>query len=204
MRALILDNYDSFSYNLYQLVGELAGDATVLRNDAVTAREIERMEPDRVIVSPGPGRPEVARYFGICAKVIKRLGPRVPILGVCLGHQGIVHAFGGRIVRAPVPRHGKTSPIHHDGRGLFAGLPDPFEAMRYHSLVADPERIPTCLAVSAWTRDGIVMGVRHRDWPVEGVQFHPESIGTPCGREILAAFLGITTDHRQRALAMDR
>ncbi|MBI4616764.1 MAG: aminodeoxychorismate/anthranilate synthase component II [Planctomycetes bacterium] len=192
MRIVILDNYDSFSYNLYQLVGELAGDAVVVRNDAATAGEIERMEPDRILISPGPGRPEIEEYFGICARVILRLGLRVPILGVCLGHQGIVHAFGGRIVRAPEPRHGKTSPVHHDGRGIFAGLPSPFEAMRYHSLVADPERIPSCLEVSAWSRDGIVMAVRHKEWPVEGVQFHPESIGTPCGREILSAFLGVS------------
>lgn len=190
MRILILDNYDSFSYNIYQAVGELAGRAEVRRNDEITIDEVASLAPDRILISPGPGRPEDPAYFGVCGPTIVRFGPTVPILGICLGHQGIVHSLGGRIVHAPEPRHGKTSPIHHDGRGIFEGLPDPFPAMRYHSLVADEESMPRSLEVAAWTEDGVVMAIRHREWPTTGVQFHPESIGTPCGMTLLSAFLG--------------
>ncbi len=189
MRVLLLDNYDSFVFNLYQMIGERVGRPIVRRNDESTLDEVEAIRPERIVISPGPGRPDDPAWFGIGAEVVRRFGPRVPILGVCLGHQGIVAALGGRIVRAPVPRHGKPSPIHHDGRGLFAGLPDPFPAMRYHSLIAERTSLPADLEMSAWTADGLVMGVRHRSWPLEGVQFHPESIGTPAGGRLLDRFL---------------
>jgi len=191
MRTLILDNYDSFTFNLYQMVAELNGGErpVVLRNDAVSAAEVAALAPDRIILSPGPGSPEISEYFGICRQVILDLGPRIPILGVCLGHLGMIQALGGRIVRSPEPRHGKTSPIYHVGESIFAGLPDPFPAMRYHSLIGEQVSLPDCLELTAWTDDGLVMGIRHREWPLLGVQFHPESIGTPDGRHLVDAFL---------------
>jgi anthranilate synthase/aminodeoxychorismate synthase-like glutamine amidotransferase len=189
MRTLILDNYDSFSYNLYQLIGELDEAPHVVRNDRLTLDDVRRLEPQRIVISPGPGSPEDPAYFGICRAVIMELGGEVPILGVCLGLQGIVFAYGGRIVRAGEPMHGKTSVVHHHGDALFAGLPPSFEAMRYHSLVADPTRLPRALEVTARTADGVIMAVRHRSRPTVGVQFHPESVGTPLGRQILANFL---------------
>jgi anthranilate synthase/aminodeoxychorismate synthase-like glutamine amidotransferase len=186
--TLVIDNYDSFTWNLVQLVGALGGDPVVRRNDAVTLAEIRALRPARVVFSPGPGSPDDPRRVGVCRPLLVELGHALPILGVCLGHQVIVSTYGGRVVRS-APVHGKTSLVEHDGDGLFADLPRPFEAMRYHSLVADPGSLPGSLVVTAWCKDGTVMGVRHVKHPVFGVQFHPESIGTPSGRALLAAFL---------------
>jgi anthranilate synthase/aminodeoxychorismate synthase-like glutamine amidotransferase len=189
-RVVILDNYDSFVYNLYQAIGELTGAAArVVRNDAITIEELIAAEPTHLIISPGPGTPEDPAYFGVCRAAILRLGPRVPTLGVCLGHQGIAAAFGGRVTRAPKVMHGKTSLITHEGAGLFAGLPSPLRVMRYHSLVVDPESLPSSLAVTSRTQDGVIMSVAHREWPIVGVQFHPESIGTQDGKRLLGNFL---------------
>src|SRR5215470_5313994 len=170
---LIIDNYDSFTYNLVQYLGELGASVSVIRNDAATIDEIVAGRPERIVISPGPGRPEDA---GVTMEVIRRLGARTPILGVCLGHQAIGAVFGGRVVRAGVPVHGKTSTIEHDGKGVFAGIGGPFVASRYHSLVVADENLPGDLEITARTKDdGIVMGLRHRRWPLHGVQFHPES-----------------------------
>lgn len=185
MTILLLDNYDSFTYNLAQYLGELGHALIVKRNDQITVRAIEALAPQRIVISPGPGRPEDA---GVSVEVIRRFGEHVPILGVCLGHQAIGHAFGGNVVRAPMLMHGKVSTVHHDGRGVFAGVSQPFVAGRYHSLVV-AEPLPDVLETSARTEDGIVMGVRHRAWPVQGVQFHPESVLTGEGRQILRNFL---------------
>ena len=183
---LLLDNYDSFTYNLYQYLGELGADVRVVRNDETTAGEVVASGPEAVVVSPGPGTPNQA---GISLDLIRRCAGRVPLLGVCLGHQALGQAFGGTVVRAPRLMHGKTSEIEHDGRGVFAGLPRPFTATRYHSLVVDPGSVPECLEVSAWTDGGVVMGLRHRELPLEGVQFHPESILTAAGKDLLRNFL---------------
>lgn len=189
MKTIILDNYDSFTFNLYQYVGELDERPMVFRNDRITLEELRQLAPHRVIISPGPGNPEDPAYFGICQRVILELGPSTPILGVCLGHQGIVHAFGGRVVRAPEVMHGKTSYVFHNDESVFFGLPRAFEAMRYHSLVGEPETLPKCLEVTARTWDSVIMGVRHREYPIHGVQFHPESIGTAVGRQVLQNFI---------------
>ncbi len=186
MTVLLVDNYDSFTYNLVHLLQELGADVVVRRNDAVDADEADAMAPSHLVISPGPGRPQQS---GATLDIVRRLGPTTPTLGVCLGHQAVVEAFGGEIGQAARLLHGKTSLVHHEGEGLLAGLPRPFEAMRYHSLVADPASIPPSLIVTAWCKDGTVMGVRHRRHSVHGVQFHPESIGTPSGRAILEAFL---------------
>jgi anthranilate synthase/aminodeoxychorismate synthase-like glutamine amidotransferase len=186
MKILVIDNYDSFTYNLVQYLGELGARPEVLRNDALRVADLDPPRWDRVVISPGPGVPSRA---GITPSVVCRLGGKVPILGVCLGHQAIGEAFGGRIVRAPVLMHGKTSSIRHDGRNLFRGLPNPFEATRYHSLIVERESVPSCLEVSAWTDDGIVMGLRHRGQPIEGVQFHPESVLTLEGKRLIGNFL---------------
>ncbi|MBI4551928.1 MAG: aminodeoxychorismate/anthranilate synthase component II [Candidatus Latescibacteria bacterium] len=183
---LVIDNYDSFTYNLVQYLGELGQELIVRRNDQITLEEIDRMAPDRVVISPGPCTPDQA---GISVSLIQRFAGRIPILGVCLGHQSIGQAFGGRIIRAPVPVHGKTSEIHHDGRTVFAGLPSPFTATRYHSLIVDEPSFPACLEVSARTADGLIMGLRHRSYPVDGVQFHPESILTAVGKDLLRNFI---------------
>lgn len=184
---LMIDNYDSFTYNLVQYFGELKADMRVFRNDALTVKQIEAMKPERIVISPGPGRPEDA---GVSVEVIKKMGGRVPILGVCLGHQGIGYAYGGRIINAKKLMHGKTSWIEHSDKNVFEGLPQPFEATRYHSLVIDPARLPDCLEVTAWTSDDReIMGVAHKDLPVWGVQFHPESILTKAGKNLLANFL---------------
>ncbi|MDA8064843.1 MAG: aminodeoxychorismate/anthranilate synthase component II [Thermaerobacter sp.] len=183
---LVIDNYDSFTYNLVQYLGELGAQVQVVRNDAVTVEEVERRAPRRLVISPGPCTP---REAGISVELVRRLGPTTPILGVCLGHQCIGAACGGRIVRAPQVMHGKTSWISHDGQEIYRGVANPFEATRYHSLVIDPNSLPAELAVTAWTAEGIIMGVRHRSWPVEGVQFHPESILTREGKQILRNFL---------------
>jgi anthranilate synthase/aminodeoxychorismate synthase-like glutamine amidotransferase len=184
---LLIDNYDSFTFNLAQYLGELGAPPVVRRNDEITTDEVASMQPDRIVISPGPGRPEDA---GISVEVIKRFGAHVPILGVCLGHQGIGVAFGGDVVRAGELMHGKTSAIHHDGAGVFRGVSQPFPAGRYHSLViAQP--LPSELELSAQTEDGTVMGVRHRSYPIHGVQFHPESVLTGEGRKLLRNFLEI-------------
>ena len=183
----VLDNYDSFTYNLVQHLGELGATLDVRRNDQVTLDQIAALAPTHIVISPGPGRPEDA---GVTPALIERFGPSVPILGVCLGHQAIGMVCGGRVVRAAVPMHGKTSVIEHDGRGVFSGLASPIEASRYHSLVVDPNGLPDVLEVSARSRgDGIIMGLRHRTWPLQGVQFHPESILTSDGRRMLRNFL---------------
>ena len=185
-RVLMIDNYDSFTYNLVQYLGELGADVTVRRNDAITFDQVAEMAPDAVVVSPGPCTPKEA---GISVPLIERFAGRLPILGVCLGHQAIGAAFGGSIVRAGRIMHGKTSPILHTGEGIFAGLPSPFDATRYHSLVIDPPTLPSVLQRTAWTSEGEIMGVSHRDLFVEGVQFHPESILTVEGKRLLGNFL---------------
>jgi anthranilate synthase/aminodeoxychorismate synthase-like glutamine amidotransferase len=187
----MIDNYDSFTWNLVQYLGELGADVDVRRNDAVTLDAVAALRPDGIVISPGPCTP---REAGISVPLIGRFAGTIPILGVCLGHQAIGAAFGGDVVRAPRIMHGKTSPIHHDARGVFAGLPDPFDATRYHSLVIDPSTLPAVLERSAWTDEGEIMGVRHRTLPVEGVQFHPESILTLEGKRLLANFLAPLAD----------
>jgi anthranilate synthase/aminodeoxychorismate synthase-like glutamine amidotransferase len=183
---LMIDNYDSFTYNLVQYLGELGADMQVYRNDQITVAEIERLAPEKIVISPGPCTPKEA---GISCDVIRHFAGRVPLLGVCLGHQCIGEVFGGEIVRAPALFHGKTSLIYHDGKTIFRGLPRPFEATRYHSLVIRRETLPECLELSAETDDGVIMGVRHGELPIEGVQFHPESILTHEGKKLLANFL---------------
>jgi anthranilate synthase/aminodeoxychorismate synthase-like glutamine amidotransferase len=183
---LLIDNYDSFTYNLYQYLSELGEEVKVTRNDGITLDEIERLKPERIVISPGPGRPENA---GISNEVILRFGGRAPILGVCLGHQCIGQAYGGEVVHAGEIKHGKTSLIHHDERGVFKGIKNPFPAVRYHSLAVKRDGLPECLEVSAWTENNIIMGIRHREYPVEGVQFHPESIMTKAGKDLLRNFL---------------
>jgi len=185
-RVLVIDNYDSFVYNLVQELGELGAEPTVHRNDEIDLAGIRAARPEALLISPGPGRPESA---GISMAVVAELGGEFPILGVCLGHQSIGQVFGGAVVAAPALMHGKTSAIHHDGKGVFRGLPDPFVATRYHSLVVDPGSVPDVLEVTATTDDGVIMGLRHRQLPIEGVQFHPESILTPSGPSLLANFL---------------
>jgi para-aminobenzoate synthetase component 2 len=190
---LVLDNYDSFTFNLVQYLGELAAthplaaQVRVERNDALTLGEIRRLSPRAALISPGPGDPNQA---GVCLEVLRELGPDLPILGVCLGHQCLGQVFGGHVVRAPQLMHGKTSPVHHSGQGVFAGLPDPLVATRYHSLIVDRSTLPEVLEVTAWLEDGTIMGLRHRLWPhLQGVQFHPESVLTESGHALLANFL---------------
>ncbi len=183
---LMIDNYDSFTYNLVQHLGELGENIKVFRNDKVTIKEIEKLKPERIVISPGPCTP---REAGISVDVIKYFAGKIPILGVCLGHQAIGAAFGGDIIRAPRLMHGKTSMINHDGKTIFKGLPNPFEATRYHSLVIKKETLPSCLEISAWTDKDEIMGVRHKEFIVEGVQFHPESILTKVGKDLLKNFL---------------
>jgi anthranilate synthase component 2 len=185
---LLIDNYDSFTYNLFQYLSELGEKVQVLRNDKVTIADIEEMSPERIVISPGPGTPDRA---GISNDVIRHFGPKTPILGVCLGHQCIGYTYGAVVERASEIMHGKSSLIHHNGKGILQGLPTPFPAIRYHSLVVMPQGLPDCLEVTAWTEKGIIMGLRHRQYPVEGVQFHPESIMTEVGKDILRNFLGV-------------
>mgnify|MGYP001570471881 CR=1 FL=1 len=191
MKIVILDNYDSFTYNLYQYLAALNGKPLVFRNDELTFDQFRDLKPDRIVISPGPGSPDNPTYFGICKQVILGLGPTVPVLGVCLGHQGIIHAFGGKIVRAPQPMHGKTSVVYHNNQGILKGLRNGFEVMRYHSLIGERESMPSCLEVTAKTWDDIIMGVQHKEYPIYGIQFHPESVGTPIGKKILKKFLEI-------------
>lgn len=188
MRVLLIDNYDSFVYNLKDALEELGARCMVVRNDAIDVDGVGALRPDAIIISPGPGMPSIRRDFGICGEVLQTISRKVPTLGVCLGHQGIAHFYGGKVVRAPSPVHGKTSLVYHNGEGTFSGLPDPFVVGRYHSFVVAPE-LPACLEVTARTEDGIVMGLRHREFPIMGVQFHPESILTPLGKKVLMNFL---------------
>lgn len=217
MNILIIDNYDSFTYNLYQYIGEILStaqshgqlqhfDITVKRNDQITLEQVKALNPDRIIISPGPGSPDDEQYFGICAAVIRELGPQIPLLGVCLGMQGIVHVFGGRVVKAALPMHGKISPIQHNSQDMFKDIPDQLEIMRYHSLIAEPQSLPDCLEVtasvgdlpsSAFTNHSVIrqggefeiMGVRHKTHPIQGIQFHPESFATEGGKELISNFL---------------
>jgi anthranilate synthase/aminodeoxychorismate synthase-like glutamine amidotransferase len=194
---LLLDNYDSFTYNLYQYLCELGANVQVHRNDQITLDEIEIMQPDHIVISPGPCTPNEA---GLSCQIIERFGPYIPTLGVCLGHQAIGQVYGGRVVRAPQPVHGKTSQVHHNGQGVFRDLPRPFSANRYHSLIVERETLPDALEITAETSDGLIMGLRHRTYPVEGVQFHPESIMTPNGKDLLHNFLRVSQQHDARAL----
>lgn len=208
MKVYIVDNYDSFTYNLYQFVGEVLSNEVSLgniedfeilvkRNNEVTLDDIIAEKPDRIIISPGPGSPDDEAYFGVCAQVIKELGQSTPLLGVCLGMQGIVHVFGGQVVKAPLPMHGKISPINHSGTGVFKGIPDQLEVMRYHSLIADDTSMPDCLTVTATVGGEAngeaetfeVMGVQHKQYPIQGIQFHPESFATEGGKELIRNFL---------------
>ena len=184
--VLVIDNYDSFTYNLVQYLGELGAQVEVRRNDQTNAEEIERLRPERIVISPGPKTPTEA---GICLEVIEKFTRRVPLLGVCLGHQAIGQAFGGKVIRAPEIKHGKTSLISHDTKTIFAGLPNPFPATRYHSLIVERASLPSCLEISATSPDGLIMGLRHRKANTEGVQFHPESVLTDSGKRLLANFL---------------
>ena len=185
---LVIDNYDSFTYNLVQYFGELGADPLVKRNDEITPDEIAALKPERICISPGPCTPNEA---GISCEVIRRFGPTVPLLGVCLGHQSIGQVYGGDVVRAGRLMHGKTSPIHHNATGVFAGLPSPFEATRYHSLLVKNETFPASLEITAWTEEREIMGLRHREFPIHGVQFHPESILTVEGKKLLKNFLSL-------------
>ncbi|KXV48227.1 anthranilate synthase [Gluconobacter albidus] len=185
---LLIDNYDSFTFNIVHHLGALGVTCDVRRNDALSVEEALALNPAAIVISPGPGAPAEA---GICCDLIRAAAGRVPVFGVCLGHQAIGQVFGAEVVRAPVPMHGKISAVHHDGTGVFAGLPDPVDVVRYHSLTLRPDSIPETLVVNARTEDGVIMGVRHRDYPVHGVQFHPESIASVAGRELLANFLAI-------------
>ena len=190
---LVLDNYDSFTFNLVQYLGELASDyplaaeLRVERNDALTLEQIRALAPDAILISPGPGDPDQS---GVCLEVLRELSPSIPTLGVCLGHQSIAQVYGGKVVRAKELMHGKTSPVLHEGQGVFAGLPNPLTATRYHSLIAERESLPECLEITAWLEDGTIMGLRHRDYPhLQGVQFHPESVLTQSGHQLLSNFL---------------
>ncbi len=185
---LILDNYDSFTYNLVQYFGELGAEMKIFRNDALTVEEVKKLAPARICISPGPCTPNEA---GISLELIRELGATTPILGVCLGHQSIGQIYGGDVVRADRLMHGKTSPIHHNGSSVFKGLPSPFEATRYHSLIVKRDTLPDCLEITAWTEEGEIMGLRHKEHPVHGVQFHPESILTEHGKQMLENFLSL-------------
>ncbi|MFZ0512007.1 MAG: aminodeoxychorismate/anthranilate synthase component II [Candidatus Nitrosopolaris sp.] len=191
MKVLVVDNYDSFVYNIAQRLGELKVEPTVIRNDKITINSVKIIDPDAIVISPGPGHPADRKYFGICTDIIAKLGPQTPILGVCLGHQGIVHAFGGKVINAKKVRHGKTSIIQYSSGRLFDQVSNPFKATRYHSLVAD-KKIPPCLEVTATALDdGEIMAVRHRQYLIEGVQFHPESVLTKQGPKILLNFISM-------------
>jgi len=189
MHLLLIDNYDSFTYNLWHYLSELGAETIVYRNDALTVAEALALGPQGIIISPGPGTPAQS---GITVPIVAAAG-NIPLLGVCLGHQAIGEAFGGRVIRAPAPMHGKVSPMEHDGSGVFAGLPSPFTATRYHSLIVERETLPDCLEINAWTADGLIMGMRHRSLPIHGVQFHPESIASEHGKKLLRNFLGAAT-----------
>jgi anthranilate synthase/aminodeoxychorismate synthase-like glutamine amidotransferase len=190
---LLIDNYDSFTYNLYQYLSELGAAVHVVRNDVISPEQVEELRPERIVISPGPGSPSDA---GVSCELIRRYAGRVPILGVCLGHQCIGEAFGGEVINAGEIKHGKLSSIEHDGRGVFAGLPNPFDAIRYHSLAVQPASVPSCLDVSARSESGVIMGLRHREFEIEGIQFHPESIMTLPGKDLLRNFLSLREGER--------
>jgi anthranilate synthase/aminodeoxychorismate synthase-like glutamine amidotransferase len=189
VRTLVIDNYDSFTFNLVQYLGELGTELVVRRNDAITAKEAEALQPDAIVISPGPGSPVNPKDFGVCADLLLGLSRTTPTLGVCLGLQGFAHVYGGKVVHAGRIVHGKSSPVFHDGKGVLRDVPSPFQAARYHSLMVDPATLPADLEKSAWTAEGELMGARHRRYPIEGVQFHPESILTEHGKLILRNFL---------------
>ena len=190
MKVLVIDNYDSFVYNLVQYIGELGGEPIVYRNDQIDLEQAMRLDPQRIVISPGPGTPEDPHYFGVCSAILQKMSCKIPTLGVCLGSQGIVSVFGGKVVRANRLMHGKTSVIKHDGKGVFEGIKNPFTGTRYHSLVGEKSSIPLCIEVSAESSDdGEVMGVRHRTYPITGLQFHPESILCEDGKKIIKNFL---------------
>jgi len=190
VKVLVIDNYDSFVYNLVQYIGELGAETTVYRNDQANLKRLAALKPDRIVISPGPGTPEDTRYFGVCTEILQNLSRKVPTLGVCLGHQGIIHAFGGKIVSAKKLMHGKTCTIKHDGKGIFRGVRNPFSATRYHSLAGDRRLFPACLEITAEAvDDDEIMGVRHTEYPIDGVQFHPESILCEDGKLIMKNFL---------------
>ncbi len=193
---LLIDNYDSFAYNLVHYLGELGAECRVERNDALGVDQALSLRPEAIVLSPGPCTPDEA---GICVELARRAAGRLPVLGVCLGHQAIAQAFGGRVIRAPLPVHGKPSRISHDGTGLFRGLDNPFTAIRYHSLTVERDSLPDCLTVTASTDDGVIMGIAHREFPIHGVQFHPESIETLCGHRLLRNFLDLTREAREAA-----
>ena len=195
---LLIDNYDSFTFNLVHFLGEVGGVCDVRRNDSLSVAEAMALEPEAIVLSPGPCTPNEA---GICLDLIQAAAGKIPVLGVCLGHQSIGQAFGGHVIRAPVPMHGKVSPVRHEGSDIFAGLPSPFNATRYHSLIVERETLPEVLVPTAWTEDGIIMGLRHRSLPIFGVQFHPESIASEHGHEMLANFLAIVRGSNKPALA---
>ena len=191
MKVLVIDNYDSFVYNLVQYIGELGGEPIVYRNDQLTIQQAMKLNPQRIVISPGPGTPEDPHYFGVCSAILHEMSCKIPTLGVCLGNQGIIYIFGGKVVRANRLMHGKTSVITHDGKGLFEGVKNPFTATRYHSLVGEKTSIPSCIQVSAQsTDDGEIMAVRHKEYPITGLQFHPESILCEDGKKIIKNFLG--------------
>jgi len=191
MKVLVIDNYDSFVYNLVQYIGEQGAKPIVYRNDEITLRRAESLRPDRIVISPGPGTPEDIRYFGVCSEILRYMSPKIPTLGVCLGHQGIISTFGGKIIRAKRVMHGKTSLVKHDGKGIFLGVENPLEATRYHSLVGDRKKMPPCLKITAESMDDEeIMGVQHVEHPIVGVQFHPESILTKSGKRLIKNFLG--------------
>ncbi len=190
MKILVIDNYDSFVYNLVQYIGEFGVEVVVCRNDQLTIKQVKDLDPDRIVISPGPGTPEQVRYFGVCSAILRHISNQIPTLGVCLGHQGIIHTFGGKIVSANTLMHGKTSLIRHDAKGIFKDVKNPFTATRYHSLVGDRNSIPSCLEITAESLDdGEIMGVRHVTYPIEGVQFHPESILSEDGKLVIKNFL---------------
>lgn len=190
MKVLVIDNYDSFVYNLVQYIGELGAETVVYRNDQINLKELTDLKPDRIVISPGPGTPEDEKYFGVCTAILQTLSPKIPTLGVCLGHQGIIHAFGGKIIHAKKLMHGKTCIIKHDQKGIFTGVQNPFNATRYHSLAGERCSIPTCLQITAESvEDGEIMGIRHINYPIYGVQFHPESILCEDGKLIVKNFL---------------
>ncbi len=189
---LLIDNYDSFTYNVYQYLCELGAEVMVVRNDGITIAGIAAMKPEKIVISPGPSTPAQA---GISNEVIRHFSPKLPLLGICLGHQCIGYTFGGLVERAPAIMHGKSSLVHHNNTGVFAGLPNPFSAIRYHSLMVNREKLPACLEVTAWTEDGTIMGIKHRKYAVQGVQFHPESFMTQNGKSILQNFLKTEVHH---------
>jgi anthranilate synthase component 2 len=189
LKTLVIDNFDSFVFNLVQYIGEMKGNPIVFRNNEISLEKIRKLSPTHIVISPGPGHPGNTKYFGICGKVIRIFGKTTPLLGVCLGHQGITTEFGGKVVFAPQIMHGKTSQIFHNEQGIFQNIENPLQGMRYHSLISDIDTFPDCLEITAHTEEGDIMGLRHKKYPIYGIQFHPESIGTPEGKKIVKNFL---------------